>query len=125
MAVFHHPEDALEAALQLQREFPGFAAQHEELGEVYLKMGIHRGPALAVNQNDKLDYFGRTVNIAARLVSAASGPEIIVLETLFEDPHLAAIIGREGIKPLAFRKALRGLAGETSLLRLGADSSCD
>ena len=27
-----------------------------------LKVGIHRGPAIAVTLNDRLDYFGQTVN---------------------------------------------------------------
>jgi class 3 adenylate cyclase len=32
-----------------------------------LKIGIHEGPCLAVSLNDRQDYFGRTVNIAARV----------------------------------------------------------
>ena len=29
-----------------------------------LKIGIHHGPCIAVNMNERLDYFGSTVNIA-------------------------------------------------------------
>ena len=36
-----------------------------------IKIGIHEGPCLAVTLNDRLDYFGQTVNIAARVQSLA------------------------------------------------------
>jgi len=35
--------------------------------ELLLKIGIHEGPCLAVVLNDRQDYFGTTVNIAARV----------------------------------------------------------
>ena len=38
--------------------------RHEDL---VLKIGMHEGPCLAVTLNDRLDYFGQTVNIAARV----------------------------------------------------------
>ena len=31
-----------------------------------LKAGLHTGPCIAVTLNDRLDYFGSTVNLAAR-----------------------------------------------------------
>ncbi len=35
--------------------------------DMVVKIGIHEGPCLAVTLNDRLDYFGQTVNIAARV----------------------------------------------------------
>jgi class 3 adenylate cyclase len=46
--------------------------------DLLIKIGIHEGPCLAVTLNDRLDYFGQTVNIAARvqgsLTRARSSP---------------------------------------------------
>jgi class 3 adenylate cyclase len=41
---------------------------NESAGEelITLKIGAHVGPCLAVTLNERLDYFGRTVNLAAR-----------------------------------------------------------
>ena len=42
--------------------------QHRDL---LLKIGIHEGPCLAVNLNERQDYFGQTVNIASRVQGLA------------------------------------------------------
>jgi adenylate cyclase len=42
-----------------------------------IRAGVHRGPA--VNQDG--DWFGRTVNVAARLCSVAAGGEVLVSES--------------------------------------------
>ena len=39
--------------------------------DLLLKIGIHEGPCLAVILNDRQDYFGQTVNIAARVQALA------------------------------------------------------
>ena len=38
-----------------------------------LKAGIHYGSCIAVNLNERLDYFGTTVNAASRLVESLVG----------------------------------------------------
>jgi class 3 adenylate cyclase len=38
-----------------------------------LKVGVHHGPAIAMTANDNLDYFGRTVNLAARVADQPRG----------------------------------------------------
>ena len=39
---------------------------------------IKRGPCIAVTLNDRLDYFGRTVNLAARLQGESRGDDIVM-----------------------------------------------
>ena len=41
--------------------------------ELILKIGIHSGAAIAVTLNERLDYFGQTVNIAARVAAPGRG----------------------------------------------------
>ena len=52
---------------------------------LWLKAGLHKGPCIVVNLNDRLDYFGSTVNIAARLPNFSKGGELIFSETFYQD----------------------------------------
>ena len=47
---------------------------------------MHKGPCIFVNLNDRLDYFGSTVNIAARLPNFSQGGELIFTEDINDDP---------------------------------------
>ena len=40
------------------------------------------GSCIAINQNDRLDYFGSTVNIAARIEDQRSGDEVVISESV-------------------------------------------
>ena len=53
-----------------------------------LKVGIHHGPCIVVNLNDRLDYFGSTVNIAARLPNFSTGGEAIISESIRNDQEV-------------------------------------
>jgi class 3 adenylate cyclase len=86
MAAFPHPIDALRAALNAQH-----ALAHPAEGRLPLsvKAGIHYGPCIAVTLNDRLDYFGSTVNVAARLESLSQGDDVIVSNGIYDDPQVA------------------------------------
>src|SRR5205823_1419852 len=66
MAVFHAPADAVAAGLAIQAGIAAYnaAAPGDPL---CVKLGLHSGPCIAINANDVLDYFGTTVNVAARV----------------------------------------------------------
>ena len=81
MAAFEKPEDAVRAALAMREEIARFNASLTGQ-DVILKIGIHRGPSIAVTLNERLDYFGRTVNIAARVQGQANGEEICLSESV-------------------------------------------
>lgn len=82
MAVFHRPEQAVKAALDIQRYIENFNASMDY--KIVIKVGIHTGPAIAVNSNERLDYFGRTVNLAARIQNESRGNDIVISEQCFE-----------------------------------------
>ena len=70
MATFAEPEAAVRAAVDMLHEIDGF--NRERPGkELLLKIGIHRGTSIAVTLNDRLDYFGQTVNVASRVQALA------------------------------------------------------
>ena len=83
MAVFPRPVAAVRAMRRAQEAAAG--------RPLALKVGIHVGPCIAVSQNGVLDYFGSTVNLAARLVSLSTGDDLVVSEEVLADPEVAAL----------------------------------
>jgi len=81
MAVFPRPVAAVRAMLKGLEATAG--------RPLALKIGIHTGPCIAVSQNGVLDYFGSTVNLAARLVSLSPGGGLVVSEAVLADPEVA------------------------------------
>ena len=82
MAVFADPRDAVEAALL----FAGASAPLE------LRVGLHRGPCIAMRANERLDYFGATVNLAARVAHAAGAGEILLTAAVADDSRVADVL---------------------------------
>jgi class 3 adenylate cyclase len=89
MATFRRPIDAMQAVWKAQSEIV-------ERGEplLWLKVGIHLGPCIVVNLNDRLDYFGSTVNITARLPNFSQGGEVILSDTFYKDPEIREFLGQ-------------------------------
>lgn len=83
MAAFLDDADAVRAAVAMQRAWPEFRARHaSDAPDVFLKVGVHAGPCYVVTANRILDYFGQSVNIAARLQGLAGAGEIVLSEEL-------------------------------------------
>jgi len=108
MATFLSPLDAVNATLDMYRDIEAFNRERGE-HEIFLKAGVHRGYAIAVTLNDQLDYFGQTVNIAARVQNLANADEIYVTEEIY---------GHEGV-----RHALKMLEVEPQSAQLKGISS--
>lgn len=87
MAVFSTSDAALKAALASQQAMASFNQEHKLAAEdhLLLKIGLHSGPCLVVTLNDRLDYFGTTVNAAARIQAEAKVNEIAFTEELRHD----------------------------------------
>ena len=118
MAAFVRPVGALRAVLRVQRELASPSAGKRPL---LLKAGMHSGPCIAITQNERLDYFGSTVNVAARLVDLSSGSDVVVSEAVLEDPEVAAELAGSGMGAEPFEATLKGLEGERfALFRLTA-----
>jgi len=117
MATFATPDRALAAALRMREEMERINAERRN-EDLLLKIGIHEGPCLAVRLNDTQDYFGRTVNIAARVQGLASSRAIHVTESVVEDPNAAKILEISGLKPTMRRALLRGIVDETTVYEI-------
>ena len=109
MATFIRPEHALAAALRMRS---AMAVLNTQRGteDLIVKIGIHEGPCLAVMLNERQDYFGQTVNIAARVQSLSTSQKIHITGPVIDSPAVAAILEREALKPIQKEAALRGIA---------------
>ena len=93
MVTYDNPLAALQSALKLQ-EF--FAPENPET-EVQLRISIHQGPCMAVRMDSRIDYFGNTVNIAAKLQALAEGQQIAMSETVFADREVRKLTKEKGL----------------------------
>jgi class 3 adenylate cyclase len=79
------------AALAMREETVLFNEAQPER-DLILKVGLHRGAAIAVTLNDRLDYFGQSVNIAARVEALADGGEICLTREVHDAPEVARVL---------------------------------
>jgi adenylate cyclase len=116
MAVFHLPEHAMKAALDIQSHVDEFNYTANE--GIVIKLGLHSGPTIAVNSNDRLDYFGRTVNIAARIQGESKGGDIVLSEQCYEKEAVRKIIAQYPTSLDSFKTTLKGIDGEVDVTRV-------
>jgi class 3 adenylate cyclase len=118
MASFGDPADAVKAALAMQARIAGFnRAQGSAVGEeLVIKLGVHVGPSVVVNLNDRLDYFGSTVNMAARLQGQSQGGDIVISRAVADDPAVKPLI--EKVTSREENVALKGFASPIGFLRI-------
>jgi len=117
MATFPTPDRALAAALRM-REAMRDLNDGRSREELLLKIGIHEGPCLAVVLNDRQDYFGTTVNIAARVQALAESRAILATKSVVADPQASALLETSGVTPTAQSRALRGIADEVAVYEI-------
>lgn len=116
MAVFHRPEQAVKAALDIQRYIENFNASMDY--KIVIKVGIHTGPAIAVNSNERLDYFGRTVNLAARIQNESRGNDIVISEQCFERKGVQEVIKQYSASEEVYKTHLKGIAESVVITRI-------
>ena len=112
MASFPSLREAVAAAKAMIAASEGAESEHG-LG---VKVGVHAGPCLAVRANERLDFFGTTVNLAARLQAKAGTGELVLLRECAEDPAVRALL--EGLPTRGFVAALKGIQSEQDLVAI-------
>jgi class 3 adenylate cyclase len=84
MAAFPDPIAAIRAATECLRAFDAFKKKVPHGDLIGLKLGVFSGPCYVVTANGAIDYFGQTVNCAARVQHLATSGELILEQSLFE-----------------------------------------
>lgn len=93
LASFSQVTAAVETALSL----PGRLDRGQPSSLAGLRVGVHRGPALAATVNDQLDYFGTTARDAVGILSQARNGELVLTQAVAADPEVAALLNERGI----------------------------
>src|SRR5687768_5802065 len=111
MAVFRRPANALRAMIEAQQRL---AAPPDGMLPLTLKGGLHTGPCIAVTLNDRLDYFGSTVNLAARLEGQSNGNDVIISGAIHADPEVYELLidRRDELLATRFTIPLKGFDEE-------------
>lgn len=89
MAAFERPRDAVGAGIEMIEELARFNRTVSR--PLSLKVGIHKGRSVAVTLNDRIDYFGQDVNIAARVQGLANANEMCIGQQVMEAPGVGEI----------------------------------
>lgn len=118
MATFDVSTEGIEALVAVQEAFKDFNARRGEPPELTIKVGAHRGPCIAVTSNERLDYFGRTINIAARVQNLSEGGDVLLSNSLHQEPGVADVFAGTGWRALPFEASLKGIADEFPVVRL-------
>ena len=110
---------AVRAALAIQDDIAGFNSARggsTKATPIVLKLGIHAGSCIAVTTSEALDYFGATVNIAARLASECRGGEVIVSDAVAKDAETGPTLADR--MQLEETATLRGVSAPVRFLRV-------
>jgi class 3 adenylate cyclase/uncharacterized protein (DUF2141 family) len=94
MASFPSSLKGVSASIHLQK----FFNESTNPGILKIRTTLHTGPCLAVNLNTNIDYFGNTVNLAAKLQKVASDKEIVFTEAIFRDKEVRDYLLKNKIK---------------------------
>lgn len=81
-----------------------------------LKIGLHHGPAIAVTMNDKVDYFGQSVNIASRVQGLAGAEEIYLTDSVFDAPGVSDFLRDSVVQRQA--ASLQGVAERVTVFKI-------
>ena len=111
MAAFADPAAGVKAALDILRRMAEFN-QAQTDAPLRIKLGLHTGPAIAVTLNDRLDYFGTTVNLASRLESQAQGDDLIISDAVMQSSEVQRVLVDARALNETFTTPLRGFADE-------------
>jgi class 3 adenylate cyclase len=112
MATFPSPERALKAALRMREAINGLR------DDLILKIGIHEGPCLAVVLNERQDYFGQTVNIAARVQGLATARSIFATGQVVGDIGASQLLDSSHIQASSQQHALRGISDKVTVFEI-------
>ena len=83
---------------------------------IIIKIGVHKGSSIAVTLNDRLDYFGQTVNMAARVQGLADAEEIYITDSIYDVEEVQSEINKYTVLPE--RTKLKGIEEEVNVYKV-------
>ncbi len=116
MGAFPDGKSALEAAITIQEAIHTLDTGGLVECSSLLKIGLHAGPCYAVTLNERLDYFGGAVNLAARAQHEARGGQIVATAAVYDSA--SHIVSEAGLDAELFEVLLRGISAPVQLYRI-------
>jgi adenylate cyclase len=110
--------DALRAAVEMIEAFDNLETARKLKNSIVVKVGIHHGPCIAVTLNERLDYFGTTVNIAARVQGLSDGSNIMASGAIFGASDAEERVRGRGWMHESFVTSLKGLKASYEVHKL-------
>jgi adenylate cyclase len=120
MAVYTDPREAVRTAIQMIEAFEDLETQKKLKNAIIVKVGIHHGPCIAVTLNERIDYFGTTVNIAARVQGLSDGRDVMASGTIFKETGAEELLKQKGWTAEPFTTSLKGLKSSYVVHKLHA-----
>ncbi|HZY98330.1 MAG TPA: adenylate/guanylate cyclase domain-containing protein [Candidatus Baltobacteraceae bacterium] len=115
MAAFSDPADCFAAAIELDGVVMGIQCDGVPLR---LRVGFHSGPCIAMRANDRIDYFGTNVNLAARLESLAAAGEVTMARSDAEIPAIAERLAKLGAAVFHEALSIKGFEQPIEVVRV-------
>lgn len=110
MATFPSEHDAIKSAIAMTQR----CREHHGAQGLGAKLGVYAGACLAVRANDRLDFFGTTVNLAARLQAQANGGQLVITAEQAQQQEVRSLLAP--FKQSPFKAHLKGIASEQDLV---------
>ncbi|HBD93432.1 MAG: hypothetical protein A2015_05550 [Spirochaetes bacterium GWF1_31_7] len=118
MGVFSNELECLKAAIETQLRLKEFYNEKDDGEIIEVKIGLHSGPVIVVTLNGKIDYFGSTVNLAARVQGKALPNEVVFTEKIFNNVQNQKLL--KGYTDTLHRSlaTLKGIENEVELYKI-------
>lgn len=121
MAVFTDAEDAALCAVETLQAFQDWNDNHPADRHIIIKMGLHQGPAVAMTSNDRLDFFGSTVNRAARVQGVSQGNDLLLSRVIANEPSVQKLLKQRPYTIDTVTAELKGIQGQSEMQRVFAE----
>ncbi|MDH3715265.1 MAG: adenylate/guanylate cyclase domain-containing protein [Gammaproteobacteria bacterium] len=101
-AAFNTPDTAFRAAIAMQKKVAEFnSARGRE--KMAIRIGLHAGSSISVTLNGRLDYYGNTVNLAARLEGQGGAGEITMSQAFIDDAAVKPLLQHHDVRQRTVR----------------------
>ena len=118
MGVFVTEAAAVRAAFDMQDALRASNQDRADGEELTLKVGVHRGPVIVVTLNNRIDYFGRTVNIAARTQAVSGAGELSMGERFMRAPGVRDTLRERVTHVRRVSVSMKGIDGPMEVYRV-------
>lgn len=117
MMCFVRPELAVAASLRIAAHARELAAASGV--DFAVRVGLHQGPCYVIRANDRLDLFGTSVNVSARLCRVAAANQVATSASFLEHDSVHDVLGRAQTTVRRMQSELRGFSGRYQIAVIG------